>query len=91
MPSYPINEAPTPVKGWTFIPTPPDTNLGHFHENMVELWIMLEGTLGFLIEGELLITGTVGDSSGTERNHVTESVPAPSPATQASTPAARYT
>jgi hypothetical protein len=25
------------------IPTPPDTNLGHFHENMVELWIVLEG------------------------------------------------
>ena len=112
MPSYPINKAPTPVKGWTFIksriidtgsydqynkpfldfeknvvqanagssnfvcgmdtrrrtsfegkgiPTPPDTNLGHFNENMVELWIMLEGTLDFLIEGEPLITGTVGD------------------------------
>jgi mannose-6-phosphate isomerase-like protein (cupin superfamily) len=111
MPSYPIDETPAPVKGWTFIksritdtgsydqynkpyldflkdvveanagssnfvwdghtaahiirgkgiPTPPDTNLGHFHENMVELWIVLEGQLDFLIEGEPLVTGTVGD------------------------------
>jgi len=43
------------------IPTPPDTNFGHFHENMVELWIILEGQLAFLIEGEPLVTGTVGD------------------------------
>ncbi len=111
MPSYPITETPTPVKGWTFIQsritdtgsydhdnkpyldfekdvvqanagssnfvwdghtsahiirgkgisTPPETNLGHFHENMVELWIVLEGQLDFLIEGEPLVTGTVGD------------------------------
>jgi mannose-6-phosphate isomerase-like protein (cupin superfamily) len=111
MPSYPIDQTPTAVKGWTFIqtrisdigsydqdnrpyldflkdvveanagssnfvwdghtaahiirgkgiPAPPDTNLGHFHENMVELWIVLEGQLDFLIEGEPLITGTVGD------------------------------
>ena len=111
MPSYPITETPTPVKGWTFIqsritdtgsydqynkpfldfeknvvqanagssdfvwdghtaahiirgkgiPTPPDTNLGHFHENMVELWIVLEGQLDFLMEGEPLVIGTVGD------------------------------
>ena len=43
------------------IPTPPTTSLGHFHENMVELWIVLEGQLDFLIEGEPLVTGTVGD------------------------------
>jgi mannose-6-phosphate isomerase-like protein (cupin superfamily) len=111
MPSYPITETPTPVKGWTFIqsritdtgsydeenkpfldfekdvvqanarssefvwdghtaahiirgkavPTPPDTNFGHFHENMVELWIVLEGQLDFLIEGEPLVVGSVGD------------------------------
>src|SRR5215470_8644447 len=35
--------------------------LGHRHENMVELWIVLEGQLDFLIEGEPLVTGTVGD------------------------------
>jgi mannose-6-phosphate isomerase-like protein (cupin superfamily) len=111
MPSYPIDETPTPAKGWTVIksritdtgsydqwnkpyldflkdvvaanagssnfvwdghtaahiirgrgvPTPPPTDLGHFHENMVELWIVLEGTLDFLVEGEPLVTGTVGD------------------------------
>jgi mannose-6-phosphate isomerase-like protein (cupin superfamily) len=111
MPSYPIDETPTPVKGWTFIksritdtgsydqynkpyldflkdvvganagssnfvwdghtaahiirgkgiPPPPPTSLGHFHENMVELWIVLEGELDFLIEGEPIVTGTVGD------------------------------
>jgi mannose-6-phosphate isomerase-like protein (cupin superfamily) len=111
MPSYPITETPTPVKGWTFIqaritdtggydeynkpyldfekdvvqanagssnfvwdghtsahiirgkgiPTRPETSLGHFHENMVEWWIVLEGQLDFLIEGEALVTGTVGD------------------------------
>lgn len=42
------------------IPTPPDTNLGHFHENIVELWIVLERQLDFLI-GEPLVMGTVGD------------------------------
>lgn len=42
------------------VPTPPDTSLGHFHENMIELWIV-EGQLDFLIEGEPLVTGTVGD------------------------------
>jgi hypothetical protein len=28
---------------------------------MVELWIVFEGQLDFLIEGEPLVTGTVGD------------------------------
>jgi hypothetical protein len=37
------------------IATPPNTNLGHFHENMVELWIILEGQLDFLIEVEQLV------------------------------------
>jgi hypothetical protein len=45
------------VKG---IQTPPDTSTGHFHENMVELWIVRDGQLDFLIEGEQLTTGTVG-------------------------------
>jgi hypothetical protein len=52
MPSYPIDETPTPVK---------DTNLGHFHENMMELWIVPEGQVDILIEGEPLIPGAVGD------------------------------
>jgi hypothetical protein len=41
------------------IPTRPDTSFGHFHENMVELWIVREAQLDFLIEGESLVTGTV--------------------------------
>ena len=43
------------------IPTPPDTNYGHFHENFAEFWIVLEGKLDFLIEGVPLITADVGD------------------------------
>ena len=42
-------------------PTPPDTNFGHFHENMVEFWIVLEGQLDVLVSGEKLVTGEVGD------------------------------
>ena len=55
------------------IPTPPATNLGHFHENMVELWIILEGTLDFLIEGEQLVTGTVGCIIGSPTRKETRS------------------
>jgi len=111
MPSYPITETPTPVKGWKYIQakisstggydgvnqpfldfnayaagggksrdfandghtsahviragaltqTPPDTSWGHFHENMVEAWVVLEGKLDVLVSGEKLVTGDVGD------------------------------
>lgn len=111
MPSYPISETPTPVKGWKYIkasisdtgvyddvnrpyldfnkdvvaadgksssfildghtsahiirgpgvPTPPASNYGHFHENMVEAWCVLEGRLDVLVSGEKLVTGDVGD------------------------------
>jgi mannose-6-phosphate isomerase-like protein (cupin superfamily) len=111
MPSYPISETPTPVKGWKFIKasitdtgaydgdnkpyldfnkdvvaangkssnfvydghtsahvirgpgveTPPPTEFGHFHENMVEFWCVLEGKLDVLVSGEKLVTGDVGD------------------------------
>lgn len=40
---------------------PPDTSWGHFHENMVEAWVVIEGTLDVLVSGEKLVTGTVGD------------------------------
>ncbi len=43
------------------IPTPPDTDFGHFHENFAEFWIVLEGKEDFLIEGVPLITADVGD------------------------------
>jgi mannose-6-phosphate isomerase-like protein (cupin superfamily) len=40
---------------------PPATSWGHFHENMVEAWVVLEGKLDVLITGEPLVTGEVGD------------------------------
>ncbi len=43
------------------VPTPPPTSLGHFHENFAEFWVVMEGKLEFLIEGEPLITANVGD------------------------------
>jgi mannose-6-phosphate isomerase-like protein (cupin superfamily) len=112
MPSYPISETPTPVKGWKYIQAkitstggydapnqpfldfnkyaaeggksrdfsfdghtsahiiragalkdvPPSTSWGHFHENMVEAWVVIEGTLDVLISGEKnIVTGQLGD------------------------------
>lgn len=43
------------------VPTPPDTNFGHFHENFAEFWLVMEGQEEFLIEGVPLITAEVGD------------------------------
>lgn len=43
------------------VPTPPPTELGHFHENFAEFWLVMEGQEQFLIEGEPLITADVGD------------------------------
>jgi mannose-6-phosphate isomerase-like protein (cupin superfamily) len=43
------------------VPTPAPTSLGHFHENFAEFWVVMEGKLEFLIEGEPLITAGVGD------------------------------
>jgi mannose-6-phosphate isomerase-like protein (cupin superfamily) len=111
VPSYPISETPTPVKGWKFVdatytgrgkyddvnkpyldfekdivqgggkgggfvkddhtwanvirsaavPTPPPTELGHFHENFAEFWVVMEGREEFLIQGEPLLKVDVGD------------------------------
>jgi mannose-6-phosphate isomerase-like protein (cupin superfamily) len=111
MPSYPIGETPTPVKGWKYIKasitdvgsydadnkpfldfnkdvvaangkssnfvydghtsahvirgpgveTPPPDQWGHFHENMVEFWCVIEGRLDVLVSGEKLVTGDLGD------------------------------
>jgi mannose-6-phosphate isomerase-like protein (cupin superfamily) len=43
------------------IPTPPDSNYGHFHENFAEFWIVMEGKLDFLIQGVPGFTANVGD------------------------------
>jgi len=43
------------------VPTPPDTEWGHFHENFPEIWLIIEGTQQFLVEGEKLVTVGDGD------------------------------
>jgi len=43
------------------VPTPPDTEWGHFHANFPELWLIIEGTQQFLVEGEKLVTVSDGD------------------------------
>ena len=40
---------------------PPATSWGHFHENMVEAWVVVEGHLAVLISGIGLVHGEVGD------------------------------
>ena len=32
-------------------PVPPDTDLGHFHVGITEFWFVMEGSIGFKIEG----------------------------------------
>jgi mannose-6-phosphate isomerase-like protein (cupin superfamily) len=43
------------------VPTPPATNRGHFHVDYGESWLILEGKIDYLIEGEKLFTADVGD------------------------------
>jgi len=43
------------------IPTPADSNYGHFHENFAEFWIVLEGQEDFLIQGLPILTANRGD------------------------------
>ena len=43
------------------VPTPPDNVWGHFHANFPEIWLIIEGTQQFLVEGEKLVTVTDGD------------------------------
>jgi len=123
MPSYPVTETPTPVKGWKYVQAkitstggydapnmpfldfnkdviaangksrdfaldghtsahiirsgnlaklPPDTSWGHFHENMVEAWVVIEGSLTVKISGEKdLVVGQTGDviNAANERWH----------------------
>jgi mannose-6-phosphate isomerase-like protein (cupin superfamily) len=42
-------------------PTPPPTNLGHFHTGLSEFWFIPEGKVDFLIEGRKLFTADAGD------------------------------
>jgi mannose-6-phosphate isomerase-like protein (cupin superfamily) len=43
------------------IPTPPDSNKGHFHIGNEEFWFIMEGKIDYLIEGEGLFTANMGD------------------------------
>jgi mannose-6-phosphate isomerase-like protein (cupin superfamily) len=40
---------------------PPDTDWGHFHENMVEYWTVIEGKLAVRISGIGIVHGELGD------------------------------
>jgi mannose-6-phosphate isomerase-like protein (cupin superfamily) len=42
-------------------PTPPPSNLGHFHVGNEEFWIVLEGRMEYLIEVEKLFSAMPGD------------------------------
>ena len=43
------------------VPTPPSSNLGHFHVGNDEFWFILEGKIDYQIEGVGLITADAGD------------------------------
>ncbi|MEO8300225.1 MAG: hypothetical protein ABI608_00455 [Rhizomicrobium sp.] len=43
------------------VPTPPDTNRGHFHVGTDEFWFVPEGKIDYLIEGVGLLTANAGD------------------------------
>ena len=43
------------------VPTPPAANRGHFHVGYDEFWIVLEGRVEYLIEGEKLFSAMPGD------------------------------
>jgi len=127
VPSYPENETPTPVTGYTYIKTkitstggydqfnmpffnvdeygastrrgerflydghtssnlnigenipalPPDTNWGHFHQNMQEVWLNVYGNVCALISGVGVVRGEYGDllNANEERWHRATSCP----------------
>jgi mannose-6-phosphate isomerase-like protein (cupin superfamily) len=54
----------TILRSLTGVPTPPDNIWGHFHANFPEIWLIVEGTQQFLVEGEKLITVKDGDLVG---------------------------
>lgn len=48
------------VRG-TGVPVPPDTQKGHFHVNAAEFWFIMEGKLGYKIEGFPYFEADQGD------------------------------
>jgi mannose-6-phosphate isomerase-like protein (cupin superfamily) len=43
------------------VPTPPDSNKGHFHIDYNEFWVIAEGTVDYKMEGMPVFTAKVGD------------------------------
>ena len=43
------------------MPTPPDSNKGHFHIDYNEFWVIAEGTVDYKMEGMPFFTANVGD------------------------------
>lgn len=43
------------------MPTPPDSNKGHFHTDYNEFWVIAEGTVDYKMEGMPVFTASVGD------------------------------
>jgi len=43
------------------MPTPPDSNKGHFHIDYNEFWVIAEGTVDYKMEGMKVFTADVGD------------------------------
>ena len=43
------------------MPTPPDSNKGHFHIDFNEFWVIAEGTVDYKMDGMLFFTANVGD------------------------------
>ncbi len=43
------------------MPTPPDSNKGHFHVDYNEFWVIAEGTVDYKMEGMKVFTADVGD------------------------------
>lgn len=42
-------------------PTPPPSQLGHFHDGTSEFWFVLEGNVEFQIEGASFVSALQGD------------------------------
>jgi mannose-6-phosphate isomerase-like protein (cupin superfamily) len=64
---------------------PPDTSWGHFHENMVEAWVVIEGTLDVRISGiDGVVSGELGDviQANNERWHRATCAPNAGPCTR---------
>ncbi len=43
------------------MPTPPDSNKGHFHIDYNEFWVIAEGTMDYKMEGMKVFTADVGE------------------------------